>query len=304
VPVGHTFGYFYGVRCALQARGALLLQARWDARAMIELAGRHKPTVSLGPSAFIIDLLGLEQAELMPLSSIRVFTLAGDSLPEPTVHRAIQTMPFRISRALGMTEFGHVCSTDETTALGACAGTLGTPQPEMTVRIIDQEGRAAPAGAQGRIMVRGPFLFAGYLSEDAVNEAVLDQHGFFDTGDLGTMDNDGYVRITGRVKNVIRRGAETIPVSLLEDVIASHPDVVHAVIVGVPDERLGEAPFACVQLKPGRAFSFADIERLFAQQQITKKFWPIGLKIFTDWPTGATGKIDRRMILSAIDRVG
>ena len=93
-----------------------------------------------------------------------------------------------------------------------------------------------------------------------------------------------------------------MPVSFLEDVIASHPDVLHAVVVGVPDNRLGEAPFACVQLKPGRTLSFVDIERMFVQHQVTKKFWPTGLKIFEQWPTGATGKIDRRLILSALAR--
>ena len=300
VPVGHTFGYFFGVRCALQAKGTLLLQQRWDAREMIELARRHKPTVSLGPSAFMIDLLGLEPEELLQLSCLRMFTLAGDSMPAPIVRRAIETMPFRISRALGMTEFGHVCSTDADTPVEACIETLGTPQPEMTVRIVDDAGRAVPPEAEGRIVVKGPFLFAGYLTESGVDQSVLDADGFFDTGDLGTMDEDGYLRITGRIKNVIRRGAETVPVSFLEDVIASHPDVLHAVVVGVPDERLGEAPFACVQLKPGRILSFADIEQLFAREQVTKKFWPVGLKIFEQWPTGATGKIDRRLILSAL----
>lgn len=302
VPVGHTFGYFFGVRCALQARGTLLLQQRWNAHEMIELAKRHKPTVSLGPSAFMIDLLGLEPEELAPLSSLRMFTLAGNSLPAPIVRRAIETMPFRISRALGMTEFGHVCSTDADTPVEACIETLGTPQPEMTVRVVDDNHREVPPGAEGRIVVQGPFLFAGYLTESAVNQSVLTAAGFFDTGDLGTVDNDGYLRIAGRIKNVIRRGAETVPVSFLEDVIASHPNVLHAVVVGVPDKRLGEAPFACVQLRPGRTISFADIERLFAQQQVTKKFWPVGLKIFELWPTGATGKIDRWLILSTLDQ--
>src|SRR5262249_62022762 len=163
--------------------------------------------------------------------------------------KAIETLPFRISRALGMTEFGHACSTDAQTPREAVIETLGTPQPEMTFRIRDDDGREVSAGSEGRIVTSGPFLFAGYLSDDGLEQKVLDDSGFFDTGDLGSIDEAGYLRITGRIKNVLRRGAETIPVSLLEDVIASHPDVVHAVIVGVPDERLGELPVACIQLK-------------------------------------------------------
>jgi cyclohexanecarboxylate-CoA ligase len=302
VPVGHTFGYFYGVRCALQASGTLLLQTRWDVETMLTLAERHKPTVSLGPSAFMIDLLGLEPHSLSPLSSLRFFTLAGDSLPAPTVRRAVTTMPFRISRALGMTEFGHVCSTDAETPAEAVVNTLGSTQPEMNVAIVDEEGRQVPPGKEGRIMVKGPFLFAGYLKEGEVDQKVLDGNGYFDTGDLGVMDERGFLQLTGRVKNVIRRGAETVPVGLLEDVIASHPDVLNAVVVGIADERLGEAPFACVQLRPGVSLSFGDIEQLFAQRQITKKFWPVGVKIFDEWPTGPTGKIDRRMILSSLSQ--
>ena len=165
VPAGHTFGYFYGVRCALQARAALLLQSRWDAQTMLELAERYQPTVSLGPSAFMIDLLGLNPTSLSSLSSLRLFTLAGDSLPAPTVRRAIASMPFRISRALGMTEFGHVCSTDAATPIEAIVNTLGSAQPEMMVAIFDEQGRQVASGTEGRIMVKGPFLCAGYLKK-------------------------------------------------------------------------------------------------------------------------------------------
>ena len=136
--------------------------------------------------------------------------------------------------------------------------------------------------------------------ESELDLAVLDQNGFFDTGDLGLMNEEGFLHLTGRVKNIIRRGAETVPVSLLEDVIASHPDVLNAVVVGIADERLGEAPFACVQLRPGANISLGDVEQLFAEQHVTKKFWPVGMKVFDEWPTGPTGKIDRRMILSSL----
>jgi cyclohexanecarboxylate-CoA ligase len=302
IPVGHTFGYFYGVRCALQARACLLLQERWDAQQMVELAEKHHFTVSLGPSAFIIDLLGLARARLDLLSPIRLFTLSGDSLPAPVVRKAIDTLPFRISRALGMTEFGHACATDAQTPREALIETLGTPQPEMVFRVRDDAGHEVAPGIEGRIATAGPFLFAGYLGDNALNEDVLDDRGFFDTGDLGSIDAAEHLRISGRVKNVIRRGAETIPAALIEDVVASHPDVVHAILVGVPDERLGEVPVACVQLKPNRQLALADINRLLERERITRRFWPSELRIITQWPIGATGKIDRRAVVADIQR--
>lgn len=300
VPVGHTFGYFYGVRCALQSGATLVLREHWDANAMVDHVERHGVTVSLGPSAFALDLLNLDARQVARLSRLRLFTLAGDSLPVPVARRAVERLPFRISRALGMTEFGHATATDETTPLARCIDSLGTPQPEMDVRIADDGLRPVPAGSEGKILMRGPFLFAGYLTPDALNQEVLDGEGFFDTGDLGYIDEDGCLHLTGRVKNVIRRGAETIPVSLIEDIIAMHPDVRHAIVVGVPDPRLGEIPVACVQTRGGKDLSLEDIVALLSREGVTKKFWPANLRIFEEWPIGPTGKIDRRRIVAAV----
>jgi acyl-CoA synthetase (AMP-forming)/AMP-acid ligase II len=300
LPIGHTFGYFYGVRCALQAGGALQLQHGWNVEEAVDLISASRATVSLGPSAFVIDMMGLPEERKKRLSSLWLFTLSGDSLPGPIVRKAAEALPFRISRALGMTEFGHALSTDAQMSIDDAADTLGTPQPGMTFRITDENGMVLPSGQEGQIGVSGPFLFAGYLGENALNQDVLDADGFFPTGDLGIIDERGFLRISGRLKNVIRRGAETIPVSLLEDVIASHPDVLHAVVIGVPDARLGELPVACVQSKPGRTLSLGDIEALFQAQKITKKFWPAELRLVQSWPIGPTGKIDRRMLVQQV----
>jgi acyl-CoA synthetase (AMP-forming)/AMP-acid ligase II len=300
IPVGHTFGYFYGVRCALQARAAVVLQERWDARRMVELVQAHGVTISLGPSAFILDLLRDFSGDRAAFGGLRLFTHGGDSLPEPTVRRAMDTFPFRISRALGMTEFGHVTSTAATTSAARCADSVGSAQPEMELRIAAERGVPTPTGVEGRILVRGPFVFAGYLTGEGVDENVLDADGFFDTGDLGFLDEDDCLHITGRVKNVIRRGAETIPVALLEDLIATHPGVQFAVVVGAPHPRLGEVPVACVQLQPGTAVSLQDVEALLESHGVTRKFWPADLRIFEQWPIGPTNKIDRRLILARV----
>lgn len=305
IPVGHTFGYFYGVRCAFQARGTLVLQERWDARRMLELVRAHGVTVSLGPSAFLLDLLNLSPSESAALSGIRLFTHSGDSLAAPTMRRAMETFPFRISRALGMTEFGHAVSTDAATPIERNVDSVGTPQPEIELRIVDHAGHPVAAGVEGRILVRGAIVFAGYLLPDRLNQDVLDADGFFDTGDLGYLDEGGYLHMTGRLKAVIRRGAETVPVSLLEDLIASLPQVAHVVVVGLPDERMGELPVACVQLRrTGAQLTMNDVTRVFEANAVTKKFWPASLRFFNDWPIGPTGKIDRKMVLERILQQG
>lgn len=300
IPVGHTFGYFYGVRCAMQATATLVLQERWDAAKMLELVSRHRATVSLGPSAFVLDLLQHAEQAGDALKRVWLFTHSGDSLPAPTARRAQTALPFRISRALGMTEFGHTTSTDAQTDPERSIDSLGTPQPEMELKIVDGESKAVARGVEGRILVRGPFVFAGYLLPDRLNEDVLDADGWFDTGDLGYLDEGGHLHMTGRLKNVIRRGAETIPVSVLEDVISSMPQVAHAVVVGMPDERMGEMPVACVQVRDGSTLTMQELTGAFEANGVTKKFWPTQMQLFTSWPIGATGKIDRKMIVEQL----
>ena len=306
VPVCHTFGYFYGVRCALQAGAAMVLQESWGPKRMVELIGAHGVTISLGPSAFVLELLRGVSTYRQALAGLRLFTHGGDTLPAPAMRRAVEQLPFRISRVFGMTELGHVTATDETTPLERCIDSVGSPQPEMEIRIGGDDGVPLAPGNEGRILARGPFLFAGYLAGDRVDEDILDDEGFFDTGDLGFLGQDGFLRITGRAKHVIRRGAETVPAALLENLIAGHPAVQHAVVVGVPDSRLGlgEVPIACVQLRPGAVLTLHDIETLLEQHGVTRRFWPVGLRAFDQWPLGATAKIDRHALLAHVTGSG
>jgi acyl-CoA synthetase (AMP-forming)/AMP-acid ligase II len=301
IPVGHTFGYFYGVRCALQSGARLVLQERWDVEEAVELIERWQATVSLGPAACVIDLLALPESDRTRLASMRLFTQSGDALPRPVAERAAAHLPFRISRALGMTEFGHVASTDAHSDPERVFDSAGSPQPGIAIEIRDSAGQPLPAGETGRVFVSGPFLFSGYLHPDRLDTNVLDASGFFETGDLGWLGPDGYLHITGREKNVIRRGATTIPTSAVEDAIAAHPDIAHAVVIARPDERLAEVPIACVQMLAGR--KPLDLEALkthLASLGMTRTFWPEGVLLVDEWPVGATAKIDRRALLDAV----
>ena len=220
-------------------------------------------------------------------------------MPESVIERAMDNLPFRISRALGMTEFGHVTSTDAETPRQRVIESTGTPQREIDIIIADDEGNSLPPNKTGRILVRGPAICAGYLIEDGTVVDVVDDLGFFDTGDLGSLDTENYLQITGRRKNVLRRGAETVPISDLEEVLCSHPQIIHAVIVGLPDDRLGELPLACVQICDGSELTIETIRHWFNEQGITRKFWPTDIYVVRKWPTGPTGKIDSRLLQAA-----
>lgn len=305
IPVGHTFGYFYGVRCALQSGATLLLQERWNAQRAAHLVAAHRATVSLGPAACIVDFLALDAADLAHLASLRLFTQSGDPLPQPVAERAIEKLPFRISRALGMTEFGHAAATDGASPRERVIDSAGSPQPGIMIEIRNAEGLALPPGNEGSVHVTGPFLFSGYIRADRLDIAVLDDRGFFATRDLGWLGDDGYLHITGREHNVIRRGAITIPVVAVEDAIATHPAISHAVVVGVSDMRLGEIPAVCVQTRAGiSGFSLDELKRHLERLGITRTFWPEALLVITEWPLGASGKIDRGDLIQRLTRTG
>ena len=121
---------------------------------------------------------------------------------------------------------------------------------------------------------------------------LLTNWDFFDTGDLGRLDEQNYLHVTGRSKNVLRRGAETIPIADLEDVLSSHPDIDHAIIVGLPDDRLGELPLACIQIREGSKINIENVRLWFDDQGVTRKFWPTDIYVVEQWPKGPTGKID------------
>src|SRR5206468_4894390 len=139
---------------------------RFRPRRMLELIDAHDITISLGPSAFVLELLRGAATYRRGLSRLRFFTHGGDTLPASVMRRAVEQLPFRISRVFGMTEFGHVTATDETTPLERCIDSVGSPQPEMEIRIGGDDGVPLAPGNEGRILARGPFLFAGYLAGD------------------------------------------------------------------------------------------------------------------------------------------
>ncbi len=291
LPVGHNAGYFYGVRIALQAGATMVLQETWDPTVMARLIERHRVTFTMGATTHLIDFLGCPASKQHDLSSLEVFMCGGASVPPAVAELAVRRLPGRFCPVFGMTEHGHSSGTDASTPLEKVLTTDGSFQPEMEGRIMDENGREQPPGQEGRLCVRGPFNFVGYVQGRAFTTPYFDANDFFDTGDLGYIDRDGYLRITGRVKNLIIRGGEKIPVKEIEDLVAAHPAVREVVIVGVPHPRLGERAVACVRLWEGKTVSLAELHHFLDEHQITKRFWPEGLVVYDELPRTASGKV-------------
>jgi cyclohexanecarboxylate-CoA ligase len=293
LPVGHQAGYFWGPRLALQSGATLVMQDVWDAADAAALVERHRVTFTMGATTHLIDLLD-RPLRVGDLRSLRVYMCGGANIPPSVAERALRELPGRFCPVFGMTEHGHSTGTDEKTQPEKLISTAGSFQPEMEPRIADEAGRALPPGREGRLLLRGPFNFVGYVQGREFTAPYFDADDFFDTGDLAVIDAEGYLRITGRTKDLVVRGGEKVPVKEIEDLLASHPAVRDVAIVGVPDDRLGERAVACVRLSDRATLTLDDVRRFMEERRVTRQFWPEELVLYEgDLPRTASGKVQK-----------
>jgi cyclohexanecarboxylate-CoA ligase len=172
-------------------------------------------------------------------------------------------------------------------------GTDGRPLAGVEVRIVDEAGRRLPAGTEGHFELRSRCFFAGYLDRPQLTAEALTEDGWYRTGDLATLDAAGYLRITGRVKDVVNRGGEKVPVAEIEQLLHEHPAVAEAAIVAMPDERLGERACAFVALNEGGELDFAAMQAHLDRAQVARQFWPERLEIVDALPRNPIGKVQK-----------
>jgi cyclohexanecarboxylate-CoA ligase len=163
--------------------------------------------------------------------------------------------------------------------------------PHSEVRVVDEDGNKVPSGRSGRLLTRGSTQFVGYFKRPQLY--TVDADGWFDTGDLARMDDSGYIRITGRAKDIIIRGGENIPVVEIEALLHGHPAVQMAAIVGMPDLRLGERACAFVLPRAGRTLSFEEMRRFLEGQRVTPAYLPERLVVLDAMPTTPAGKVQK-----------
>ena len=159
------------------------------------------------------------------------------------------------------------------------------------MRVVDVGGEPLPVGETGRLMVRGAQMFMGYYKRPDIE--TFDAEGWFDTGDLAYMDDEGYIRINGRTKDVLIRGGENVPVVEIESLLYKHPSVTAAAIVGYPDPRLGERGCACLVLRPGASLDLAGVQAYMAECKVAKQYWPERVIVLDELPRTPSGKIQK-----------
>jgi cyclohexanecarboxylate-CoA ligase len=294
----HLTGFLYGVRLPAQVGGATAVyQDMWDPQRFIELVEQYRITYTSAATPFLHDLLSAKALAERDLSSLQRFCCMGAPIPRAIVREAKQRLP-------GLTVLGGWGQSESALVTLGIPGDPeekiveqdGFPWPGMRIRVVDDEGRALPAGQDGRLQVTGPFLFVGYLDRPQITSSSFDG-GWFETGDVAVIDADGYLSITGRTKDVIIRGGENIPVAYVENVLYEHPSVTGAAVVGLPDPRLQERACAVVTLKPGvDTFTHEEMHVFLAEKGVAKQYWPERLEVFDELPRTATGKIQKFQI--------
>jgi fatty-acyl-CoA synthase len=298
VPMYHCFGMVLGVLAAMTHGAASVFSGEgFDALAVLETVTSERCTVLHGvPTMFIAELEHPRFGEF-DLSSLRTGIMAGSSCPIAVMRRVVDEMHMpEVTICYGMTETSPVSFQSQTDdPLERRVGTVGRVHPHVQVKIIDEDGRVTPRGVAGELLTRGYSVMRGYWEDAERTRDAIDAGGWMHTGDLGTIDEEGYCNIVGRVKDMIIRGGENIYPREIEEFLFRHPAVLDVAVVGVPDAKYGEAVCACIQLRVGMVVTEEDV-REFCRAQIAHYKVPRYVRFVGGFPLTISGKVQKFLI--------
>ncbi|HAK61641.1 MAG TPA: hypothetical protein DCO82_00205 [Alphaproteobacteria bacterium] len=290
-PLAHQTGFLYGVIMPLLIGAKTVYQDIWDPKVAAQLIQEEKVTYTMASTPFLADLADTPQVRDYDTGSLKIFLCAGAPIPRVLAERASKELDIKVLSGWGMSENGAVTTTEPNDPIEKVFNTDGKALPGVEVRVVDDKGKAVPVDAEGLLQARGCSAFVGYMKKPEMHGT--DEEGWFDTGDQARMDADGYIRITGRSKDIIIRGGENIPVVEVEELLYRHPAVVDAAIVGMPDPRLGERGCAFVTLAPGAELSFAEMIDYLNGARLARNYLPERLEVIREMPRTASGKIQK-----------
>jgi fatty-acyl-CoA synthase len=305
VPFYHCFGMVLSNLASFSHGATLVIPApHFDPAATLAAVAAERCTALHGVPTMFVAELELDDLERLDLSSLRTGIMAGAPCPPKLMRRVIGELGIReILIAYGQTEASPVTHiTRPTDSFARRVESVGTNLPHQEVKIVDPESGATVAvGKPGELCFRGYHVMRGYFGDAQATRAAIDEAGWLHSGDLGVMDEDGYVRITGRLKDMIIRGGENVYPAEIEAYLATHPKVAQAAVFGLPDERWGEEVAAWVQLREGETAT-ADELRTWAAQKLAHFKVPRYLRIVDGFPMTVTGKIQKFRIREMAER--
>jgi cyclohexanecarboxylate-CoA ligase len=295
-PLTHISGIVHALLVPAVFGTTAVLMDRWEAGDALARIAAERVTYMVGAPTFLRDLASHLALAGSDTTSFRLFSCGGAVVDPTLVREAAARLGCVAKRVYGSTEFPTVTTTGPDDPPARRADSEGRAIGANEVRLVDEDGVAVAAGREGEILARGPECFLGY-QDPALDAEAFTGDGWFRTGDLGTLDGDGYLRITGRRKDIIIRKGENISARELEDLIAGHPAVAEVAVVGLPDESAGEIACAVVCVRAGaRPPTLGELAGHLTGHGLSRRKLPERLEVVAEFPRTASGKIVKRVL--------
>jgi len=295
LPLGLNWGYLTLVQSVLAGARAVLLD-RFRPAAALDLIERERVTYIPTAPASLTSILQEPDLARRDLASLRIVVSGGASAPVETIRAWRRVAPGALLELLGMLETGYQAYTRPTDDPERVAGSVGHTASHMGLKLVDADGREVARGEDGDICADGPSVHLGYHNNPAANAEAFLPDGWFRSGDLGMIDADGNLRIVGRLKEMINRGGKKFFPREIEEILYTHPQVLYAAIVGIPDARLGERNCLCLVPRAGETPTLEGLVGFLGDSVATYKL-PERLELFSQFPFTPTGKIQRHALV-------
>jgi len=298
VPLYHCFGMVIGnLACVTHGATMVLPSEGFEPRAVLETIQAERCTALHGVPTMFIALLEHPQFDQYDLRSLRTGVMAGAPCPIEVMKRVVERMHMHeVTIAYGMTETSPISFQSSITDPPAQrVSSVGLIQPHLEVKIVDEAGNTVPRGTPGELLARGYSVMLGYWNDPTRTVEAIDAEGWMHTGDLATLDANGYCNIVGRSKDMVIRGGENIYPREIEEFLYRHPKIQDVQVIGVPDRKYGEEVCACIILRPGAEATPGEI-REFCVGQIARFKIPRYVRFLDQFPMTVTGKIPKYVL--------
>lgn len=301
-PLGHATGFLHGVTAPFLIGARSVLLDIFTPDACLALLEQQRCTCMLGATPFVYDLLNVLEKQPADLSALRFFLCGGTTIPKK-VARECQQRGIKLLSVYGSTESSPHAVVNLDDPLSRFMHTDGYAAAGVEIKVVDDARKTLPPGCEGEEASRGPNVFMGYFDEPELTARALDEEGWHYSGDLCRMDEAGYIKITGRKKDIIVRGGENISSREVEDILLQHPKIHDACVVAMSDERLGERSCAYVVLKaPHHSLSLEEVVAFFSRKRVAKYKYPEHIVAIEKLPRTTSGKIQKFLLRKDIMR--
>ncbi|HBC3288727.1 TPA: medium-chain fatty-acid--CoA ligase [Escherichia coli] len=301
-PLGHATGFLHGVTAPFLIGARSVLLDIFTPDACLALLEQQRCTCMLGATPFVYDLLNVLEKQPADLSALRFFLCGGTTIPKK-VARECQQRGIKLLSVYGSTESSPHAVVNLDDPLSHFMHTDGYAAAGVEIKVVDNARKTLPPGCEGEEASRGPNVFMGYFDEPELTARALDEEGWYYSGDLCRMDEAGYIKITGRKKDIIVRGGENISSREVEDILLQHPKIHDACVVAMSDERLGERSCAYVVLKaPHHSLSLEEVVAFFSRKRVAKYKYPEHIVVIEKLPRTTSGKIQKFLLRKDIMR--